>query len=519
MSLLVRAAFPAARCPRCGSASSRTHGGYRRTLTDAPLAGRRVRIVVAVRRFRCVDPACSAVTFAEQIPGLTSAFARFTPVAGGLLAAVAVALAGRAGARLCAKLGLAVGPDTLIRRVRAQPIPRAAAITVLGVDDFAFRKGQRYGTILIDMADHRPVDVLADRQAETLAAWLREHPGVQVVCRDRAGAYAQGIAAGAPDAIQVADRFHLWKNLCEAAGKTVTAHHGCLRAPAAQQQLGAPQPVVQLPPGAPPEPVAVVVPERRLVTRTRDRFEAVQTRLAAGLSRSAISRELNLDLQTVRRFADATTLEELLVNCQNRATILDDYLAQVGELFNAGLSATQITARIRERGYSGSEQAVRTHLRPYRVPGASRLRPDPVRRKSAPCAAPVPKPRKISRWLLSRPEHLTEQDTSELKDLLTRCEHLQRLHEHVRGFAAIMTGLRGSEITGWIETVQADDLPQLASFAAGLRRDLPAVINGLSLPWSSGAVEGGVNRLKKIKRDMFGRANHDLLRAKVLIPA
>ncbi|MBR7833262.1 ISL3 family transposase [Actinospica durhamensis] len=522
VELVVRSIAPSARCPWCGSVSSRTHGGYRRMLTDTPLAGQRVRIAVAVRRFRCVEASCSAVAFAEQIPGLTSPFARYTPVAGGLLAAVAVALAGRAGARLCAKLGLAVGPDTLIRRVRAQPIPEVPEITVLGVDDFAFRKGQRYGTILINMADHRPVDVLADREADTLATWLREHPGVEVVCRDRAGAYANGIADGAPDAIQVADRFHLWKNLCEAAGKTVTAHHGCLRPPVAapEAQAGEPEPGVgTVAPAAAPEPAAVIVPERRLVTRTRERFEAVQSRLAAGMSRSAIGRELNLDIQTVRRFANATSLEELLVNCHNRTTTLDDYVQQVNELFNAGLDGAQITMRIREVGYTGSEQSVRRHLRPYRVPGTSRSHPDPVRRKPAPSAPPVPKPRKISRWLLSRPDHLTKDDTTELTDLLTRCEHLQRLHEHVRRFATIMTGLRGNEILDWIQLVEADDLPHLTSFAAGLRRDLDAVINGLSLPYSSGAVEGAVNRLKTLKRGMFGRANHDLLRAKVLIPA
>lgn len=477
-----------------------------------------MRVIACVRRFKCVNARCVQSTFSEQISGLTTPFARRTPPLTDALVEIALELAGRPGSRLAAKLAMPCCRDVLIRLIRAQPIPEAGRIEVLGVDDFAVRRRQSYKTILIDMATHRPVDVLPDREADTLAAWLREHPEIQVVCRDRAGAYANGIAAGAPGAIQVADRLHLWKNLCEAAGKTVTAHHGCLRpTPEPQQHVENIEVLAPAPPIA--EPVAATAPERRLVTRTRQRFEAVQGRLAAGMSRSAISRELNLDIQTVRRFANATGLDELLVNCQNRITNLDGFIGQVDELWNAGLNGAQITERIRQSGFTGSERSVRHHLRPYRIPGTSRSHPDPVRRKPAPSTPPIPKPRTISRWILTRPDHLGEDDSAELKELLTRCEHLDRLNDHVRGFAAIMTGLRGDEITRWLENVEADDLPELRSFATGIRRDLPAVINGLTLRHSSGAVEGNVTRIKRIKRDGYGRAKFDLLRAQILLAA
>lgn len=260
------------------------------------------------------------------------------------------------------------------------------------------------------------------------------------------------------------------------------------------------------------------MPERRLVTRTRDRFEAVQSRLAAGMSRSAISRELNLDIQTVRRFANAAGIDELLVACQNHSTNLDGYIDHVNELWNTGLyDGAQITAMITQFGYTGSVQTVRRYLRAFRIPGTSRSHPDPVRRKAAPSGPVVPKPRKISRWLLTRPDHLEDNDAAELKSLLTRCEHLDRAHEHVRSFAAIMTGRRGSQLMGWLAAVDADNLPHLHSFATGIRRDLDAVTNGLTLEYSSGAVEGGVGRLKMLKRQTFGRAGFDLLRARVLL--
>lgn len=512
MVFTVRSVESCAPCPRCATVSSRTHGGYRRSLVDAPVCGQRVRVTVAVRRFRCLHDDCPAVTFAEQIPGLTSPFSRFTPQARQQLSVIALALAGRAGARVSARLGLAVAKDTLIRLIRALPIPPVGTVQELGVDDFALRRGHVYGTVLINMATHQPVDVLPDREAETVAAWLREHPGTEVVCRDRSSAYAQAAATAAPEAIQVADRFHLWKNLCEAVGKTVNAHHSCLREAPPAPPEPATEPVLE-----PQAPIAAPARSRRLVTRTRERFELVHTRLEAGCSLSAISRELNLDRHTVRRFANAACVEELLVTAENRPSILDGYTDAVGQLFNSGLDdAAQITARIRDLGYTGGARTVQRYLAAFRTPGASRNHPGPSHRL-APSTPPIPKPSKISRWLLSNPDHLDAAETDQLAKLLPRCGHLDRLGAHARSFAAIMTGLRGSEITAWIKAAEAEDLPHLVSFATGLPRDLGAVTNGLSLPYSSGAVEGNVNRIKTLKRGMYGRANFDLLRARILL--
>jgi transposase len=309
----------------------------------------------------------------------------------------------------------------------------------------------------------------------------------------------RGIRTGAPQAVLVADRFHLWKNLCEAAEKTVAAHHHCLRAAAAAQATPAsPEPPAQVPPPA-AGPAAPPGRTRRLAERTRARYAEVQECLARGLSRSAAARELNLDIQTVRRFANATCAEELLAKAEHRHTKLDPYTDIVNQRWNEGMTnAETIAAELRALGFKGDAQTVRRYLQPFRLPGTSRSHPDPSWRKAAPAAPAVPKPRAISKALRTHPDHLSEDDALIVKNATAGCPHLERLQQHVRSFAKIMAQRLGKELPAWLAAVEADDLPELRSLAAGMRRDLPAVINGLTLEHSSGAVEGNVTRVKRL---------------------
>ena len=525
---MARAAAATATCPGCGTTATRVHGSYQRSLRDAPLAGVAVLIRLRVRRFLCRATSCRRRTFAEQIPGLTTPHARYSPPLRTALTAVAVALAGRAGARLATTLGMPAGRDALLRLLYAVPEPDVGEIAVLGVDDFALRRGHVYATILIDMATHRPVDVLPGRDSEPLAEWLRAHPGVQIICRDRAGAYADGARAGAPDAVQVADRWHLFHNLGEAVDKTVTAHHACIRAHAATTGsaiAGSDDAASEPPPaelGSDPLPAPELAPEqagvrdvcgreRSLVARTRDRYTAVQRLIGEGYSLGAISVELDLDRSTVRRFARAGTVDELLVKATNRTSLLDGHAEHLTARFTAGVTDTNLLhAELRERGYTGSIQTIRRWLHPLRDPAtqpAVRVTPRPA----------VPKPRRITRWIMTDPDHLTADDRSQLATVLGACPELQAIARHVRDFADLMNKHRGDRLTDWMQAAEADNLPHLHSLITGLRRDLDAVTAGLNLTHSSGPVEGNVNRVKTIKRQMYGRAGFGLLRKRILL--
>jgi len=494
-------------CPRCGQPSGRVHSTYGRRLADAPVGGRQVLIRLAVRRFFCGNPDCPAVTFAEQIDGLTSRRARRTPLQRRMLSGIALALAGRAGSRLAAVLDLTAGRTGMLRLVMALPAPEPGPVKVLGVDDFAFRRGRDYGTVLVNAETGKPVDLLRDREAETLQEWLREHPGTEVICRDRAGAYADGARNGAPEAIQVADRWHLYHNLAEHVDKAVARHRDCLKEPEPEQE---PPAAGEAADGL--QQAAAAAAQQRaadsaLGRRTRERYEQVQALRAQGKGIKPVMRQTGLAKETVRRFYRAASVDELLAKTKDgRPSVLDEHKPYLHQRWNQGCTnVRQLHAELRDRGYRGSYGTVRDYVQPFRELGA------------APPAVPAPpKTREVASWILRDPDTLDDDEKAKLSQVRERCPHLDALAGHVTEFAKILTGLHGDRLEDWIAAVEADDQPDLHSFARGIRHDYDAVRNGLTLPWNSGVVEGTVNKIKMIKRQMYGRAGFPLLRKRVL---
>lgn len=505
----VRSGADGACCPGCGSWSEKVHDSYVRRLADAGIGGRRVVLHLRTRLLACQNPACAKRTFAEQLEGLAGPRARRTVPLRRMLDAVAAVLAGRAGARLArAVLAVEVSRHLLVRLVMALPEPAAGLVRVLGVDDFSLRKGASYATILVDMEAGVPVDVLPGREAATLEAWLRDHPGTQVICRDRAGGYAEAACAAAPDAVQVADRWHLWHNLCEHARDAVARHRDCL---AGHCSCGNPQERAERQERderqrreARQEAAAALEPAA-LEAVIRARHAQVARLRDAGLDLPAAAAKLRLSQQVTGQYWRAGSADALLGRlCP--APGLDPWKPWLRARWADGNTRIRaLHAAVTEAGYPGTYETVRRYLTPFRL--------------AAPPAPPAPPaPRQVTGWITSPPDKLGTGQAQALAALTARCPHLAALRGHVAAFAKILTGREGTDaLQAWLATA-ADDpaLPELASFAHGIRLDYDAVASGLTLPWNSGLVEGLNTRTKLIKRQMYGRATFALLRKRIL---
>ncbi len=458
--------------------SQRVHSSYERRVCDSAVGGQETVLLLRVRRFRCGNDDCVVKTFAEQVPGLTVRYGRYSVPLRTRLRTIALALGGRGGAGLTCRLAAAVNRMTLIRLIRSLPDPEPTeGPQVLGVDDCALRRGRTYGTILIDITASRPVDVLPERSSDALAAWLRDRPGVEIICRDRAGCYADGAARGAPQAIQVADRWHMWRNLGDAVERTVTKHRAHLRDLAAvtrPDETPAPAPVTI--PSA-DEPARSERRSGRLAERTRQRHALIHQLLAQGRDLRAIARELKLARNTVRRFARASDPEELLVHngTGKRPKMIEEYAGYLRQRWAQGCTnAEQLYQEVTAMGYRGMVTMVRQLVGPWR--------------SRTTIALPPPSPptvRQATGWFLRHPDTLESDEHQHLQTLTALCPALAALREHVRAFAQMMVQPTGEGLEQWMKRVQADDLPELYSFVTGLQRDFDAAKAGLTLPHGS----------------------------------
>lgn len=289
------------RCPLCAHHSMRIHSHYVRTLADLPWSSVAVQVRLHARRFFCPNSACKRRIFTERLPGIVEPYARRTNRLTSWVTHVAFLLGGEPGSRLLRRGCAPISGDTLLGCIRSFRLPDASVPTILSVDDFALRRGRIYGTILVDLQRHRVIDLLPDRSADGFAQWLVDHGGVDVISRDRGGEYAQGARQGAPEAVQVADRFHLLRNAGDVTRRVLQRHASVV------QRLPAP---------GPPQ---LELSRRRLDRevskhRTRDtmrtRFEQIHALAAEGLSKEAIARRLDLNRQTIYKYLALTAPPE-----------------------------------------------------------------------------------------------------------------------------------------------------------------------------------------------------------------
>ena len=530
LTVHVTSPCPIATCPICEHATIRVHSRYTRTVADLPWADYTVRLQLQVRRFFCDTASCSRKIFTERLPTVLEPWARRTLRLMAAQQHVGHTIGGAPGARVSHKIHLPGSRDTILRQVRKRPLPEASTPRALGVDDWAKRKGHSYGTILVDLEQGRIVDLLEDRRADTLASWLKAHPGVEIISRDRAEAYADGATRGAPDAIQVADRWHLLKNLGETLERILTAYQAVLSEAFSSPALS--QTDVNVIEDIPMPDLSVCsvnkaeeaqsnqsahlsskdqLQQQRRAQRLA-RYERVQDLHKKGLSISAIARQMGMDRKTVSRFASAATFPERRPRTAT-ASILGPYKPYLQERMKDAMpQGVRLVEEIRSQGYSGGATIVYDYLRQLRSgQNGAQLTIKGNRSTSI---------RSIIWFILRDPASYEAEDLEQIEKLRSIHIAVDEAITLAQHFAAIIRDRQGSEaLDNWLTHAGQSNKRAWQNFATSLRRDYDAVCAAVSLSWSNGPTEGHVNRLKCIKRQMYGRGHMDLLQRRLLYVA
>jgi transposase len=525
VSIRVASGASKSRCPVCGLVSSRVHSRYSRTVSDLPWHGLSVELEVRARRFFCDEASCERRIFCERLPEV-AARARKTGRLEEALLAIALELGGRAGARLALELGILAACDTLLRRIKGAPLPEVGKVRVLGVDDFAFKKGATYGTILVDLELHKVVDLLPERSQESLVAWFERHPGaaeVEVATRDRSNIYREGLAKGAPGATHVADRWHLLHNLTLTLEEYLLQKRPVLRKAAAPEASPEEKDDADFASG-PIMPNRPRTHDRKIEEAARKRYERlveqwknIRRLYLAGADLRHICRQLDISARTVYRYKDLTEPPPRPAY-KRKASVLDPYVPYLVRRWSEGChNGKRLYREIRERGYANSEETCARFTAQLR---RAEARGKPIssvpRARQGSVAGLSPTAKNVAALFMRHKEKLDEEQEEYLGRLCEADEALADTRRLTQEFAEMVRRLEGEDLDGWLKDAEESRSTAMRSFAAGLRKDLDAVRAGLTEEWSNGTVEGFVHKLKLLKRQGYGRAGFELLRARML---
>lgn|SRR5512135_25367 len=497
---------PCSPCPLCGVPSSAIHSYYRRKPADLPCAGHPIRLLLIVRKFFCRNPACSRKVFTERLPELIQPASRLTTRLREALQTIGFALNGEGGARLACRLGMPISATTLLRSLHVVPTPPVGKVRVVGLDDWAWRRGQRYGTIIIDQERHMVIDLLAERSVESVQKWLETHPEVEYVSRDRGGTYVEAATLGAPQATQIADRWHLLSNLGDAVEDfLIRAHIRLPETPAAEPTPERPLTTFSVTPAGQGKSQARLLQKWKL-------YQRVQELHSQGRGVIPIALDLGLARNTVRKYLRQAPEPPLPTPRSLRASQLDRYEDYLLNRWREGArNAAQLYRELSALGYQGSTTMVRAYVHHLRTSTADGSAPR-SRKERAKAISP-----RALRWLLTRKrEDLDQEDQARLDQLLKLSPQLPTLYTLLHAFLEMVREREQEQLRPWMQQATKSGITELKSFAAGIERDYDAVYAALHLPWSQGQTEGFVNKLKTAKRMMYGRAGFALLRQRLL---
>jgi transposase len=510
------------RCPLCGTPASRVHSRYTRQIADLPCGGQPIRIQIQVRKCFCEVSTCARKIFAERLTPFVDAFARVTQRLFQIVQVLGLATGGRLGVRVTDRLGIETSHHTILRRMMALPTEPVGQVTQIGIDDFSFRRGRKFGSILVHLQTHQVLEVLPDRTADTAAAWMVEHPELEIVSRDRGGDYAAAARKAAQQATEVADRFHLYENLTEAVELALARCRSEIRKQAeesacqevpqeAQHALAASKkafsPRTWKPVPAPGDE------QKRLIRREQrlDRYQQVLALHTQGFEQAEIAQRVGLTTRTIQKWLKAKAFPEAKER-RKRRSIFDPHAPYVLKRWKEGQrNGQQIYEEIKERGFSGTPQTVYRFLRRLRVQV-------PLQQAvEAPPTLVQDFVAKDAVWLFVRdPKGLDQQEQAVLAAICQTNSTARTLYKLVQEFRTMLHQRTGDKLNDWLTALKESQIRELQSFVTGVERDKAAVVAGLTLPHHNGLVEGHVNKLKLIKRMGYGRAGFSLLRQRVL---
>lgn len=476
-------------CPGCGAVSQRVHSRYRRILGDLPLSGHPVRLSVWARRFRCDAVLCGRRIFTERFADdVLAPWARRTARLDALVHHLGLALGGRPAASFAQRLMLPVSNDTLLRLVRRRGSPAFAPPIVIGIDDWAWRRNQRYGTLICDLERRRLIRLLPDREVATAQAWLSSQPQIAVVARDRGGGYALAVARALPNAVQVADRWHLMENASQAFLGAVRKSMRQIR-----QALGA----------ATINPALLTAAERiqyEGYLRREDTNSAILAQAKAGAPIKEIVRRTGYSRGLVRRVLRGQRTELF----QDRESSLELHLPWLDAQWAAGhRNGAELWRRLRATGFQGSLRVVTEWATRRRR--AERVDAEGLRR--------IPSARTIARLMTTSRDSLARSSTVTVAAVESGVPALVEAREIIADFHAMVRRKAPADLDPWLGRAKES---LVASFANGVTKDQAAVRAAISSPWSNGQTEGHITKLKLVKRQMYGRAKLDLLEARLI---
>ena len=499
-----------------------------------------MQLMICARKFKCVNTACVRKVFCERLTNFVVVRGQRSNRLTGLYRAIGFATSAQAGSRLTAQIKAATSADTLIRILRATTLIPTKALSVIGVDDWALKKGQRYGTVIVDHESGRPVDVIEGRTSSVLTDWLKPHTesGIKVVTRDRSTEYTRAITENLPQAVQVADRWHLLQNMREAMQRLLTRQRVDVEqafkatAIATTAQSATSIDAASMPTSLAIPALAVLNPrfsrgasERAgsLSSRVRrqQRYEQVRALKANGGTISQIARLMDLSHVTARKYFYAEEFQERKPNRRVKS-FLDAFVPHLQKRFDAGCrNASQLWREVRDLGFTGSTKQVSrwvylrretlasTTPKPYLQSAADQIKTARTWMSDLPSA-------KQLAWLFVRPKTALNAQDDQLLTRLLQSQPLNQAYQQTQLFCTMVKSHTAEGLDTWLRDCAASNLADLVSFAAGIQADYAAIKAALTMPWSNARSEGHVNRIKVIKRLMFGRAKFDLLRIRIL---